>query len=763
MIRYGIFAGRVPVRAVQAASRGLDVHWAQYGDLTVTWGDGPGWTRFAGRLAGALPVAGGEARGRLYLVGQVGREFERAYPDARVVTGRGRYLAVDLTDDELTKIRARPEICWTIRPIPEDTVVVETLPPTARAAVPWVQTVVNQVSLSSYRGFLDHLASYPTRHSLSADFANAANWARGQLSGAGYDAQLVPITVGAGQSVNVVASRDGQGASPRELVLLTAHLDSVNPAGGPAAPARGAHDNASGAAGVLEIARVLAGCPAVHDVRCLLFGGEEEGLHGSQQYVASMSATDKARLRAVINMDMIATRNAAQPGVLLEGAAVSQTLMADLADAAAAYTSLSVSMSLNPFASDHVPFISASLPAVLTIEAADQANGNIHSANDTLAHIDSPLALDIVRMNLATAVVKLGDPAGAAGTARASGPVVAWGANRLDVFAIGTDRALYHKYWTGAAWGPSLTGYEKMGGVIVSRPEVVAWGANRLDVFVVGTDSALYHKYWTGAAWGPSLTGYEYMGGIIQGQPKVVSWGANRLDVFVIGTDRALYHKYWTGATWGPSVTGYEKMGGIIVSDLEAVCWGPNRIDVFVIGTDRALYHKWWDGAAWGPSLTGYEYMGGLIQGAPRVVAWGPNRLDVFVTGTDGALYHKWWDGAAWKPSVTGYEKLGGILASDPQAVSWGPNRLDVFVIGMDSALYHKWWDGAGWGPSLSGYEKMGGIATSAPRPVAWGPNRLDVFLTGTDSALYHKWWDGAGWGPSLSGYEKMGGVIVSF
>jgi hypothetical protein len=344
-----------------------------------------------------------------------------------------------------------------------------------------------------------------------------------------------------------------------------------------------------------------------------------------------------------------------------------------------------------------------------------------------------------------------------------SGPVVAWGANRLDVFVIGTDRALYHKYWTGAAWGPSLTGYEKMGGVIVSRPEVVAWGPNRLDVFVVGTDSALYHKYWTGAAWGPSLTGYEYMGGIIQGQPKGVSWGANRLDVFVIGTDRALYHKYWTGAAWGPSVTGYEKMGGIIVSDPEAVCWGPNRIDVFVIGTDRALYHKWWDGAAWGPSLTGYEYMGGLIQGAPRVVAWGPNRLDVFVTGTDGALYHKWWDGAAWKPSVTGYEKLGGILASDPQAVSWGPNRLDVFVIGMDSALYHKWWDGAGWGPSLSGYEKMGGIATSAPRPVAWGPNRLDVFLTGTDSALYHKWWDGAGWGPSLSGYEKMGGVIVSF
>ncbi len=47
-------------------------------------------------------------------------------------------------------------------------------------------------------------------------------------------------------------------------------------------------------------------------------------------------------------------------------------------------------------------------------------------------------------------------------------PVVAWGPNRLDVFVLGTDRALYHKWWNGSAWGPSLTGYETMGGVIAS-------------------------------------------------------------------------------------------------------------------------------------------------------------------------------------------------------------------------------------------------------------------------------------------------------
>ena len=149
---------------------------------------------------------------------------------------------------------------------------------------------------------------------------------------------------------------------------------------------------------------------------------------------------------------------------------------------------------------------------------------------------------------------------------QSSSPVLAWGANRLDVFVLGTDRALYHKWWNGSSWGPSLTGYEAMGGVCTSVPQVVAWGPNRLDVFVTGTDSALYHKWWNGSAWGPSLTGYEAMGGVCTSRPRVTAWGANRLDVFVTGTGSALHHKWWNGSAWGPSLTGYEAMGGVISS-----------------------------------------------------------------------------------------------------------------------------------------------------------------------------------------------------
>ena len=93
--------------------------------------------------------------------------------------------------------------------------------------------------------------------------------------------------------------------------------------------------------------------------------------------------------------------------MLLEGAPVAQRVMDGLGRAAATYTGLGVERSLNPFASDHVPFIQAGVPAVLTIEGADTANTAVHSAQDTLNRISYDLALEILRMNVAFAVEEL--------------------------------------------------------------------------------------------------------------------------------------------------------------------------------------------------------------------------------------------------------------------------------------------------------------------------------------------------------------------
>jgi hypothetical protein len=295
--------------------------------------------------------------------------------------------------------------------------------------------------------------------------------------------------------------------------------------------------------------------------------------------------------------------------------------------------------------------------------------------------------------------------------------VVAWAPNRLDIFVVGTDSALWHRWWDGAAWG----GWESLGGIIVSPPEVVSWDTNRLDVFALGTDHALWHRWWDGAAWG----GWESLGGVLTSPVSAVSWAPNRLDIFGLGEDHALWHRWWDGAAWG----GWESLGGVLTSPPKAVAWGPNRLDVFGLGEDHALWHRWWDGAAWG----GWESLGGTLTSPPEVVSWDEGRLDIFGVGTDSALWHRWWDGAAWG----GWESLGGILESPPKAVSWSVNRLDVFGVGTDSALWHRWWDGAAWG----GWESLGGVLESPPDAAAWAANRLDIFVVGTDSALWHRWW----------------------
>jgi hypothetical protein len=368
--------------------------------------------------------------------------------------------------------------------------------------------------------------------------------------------------------------------------------------------------------------------------------------------------------------------------------------------------------------------------------------GMVMFTHDQVARMEA--CLDTVRSDLIAGYADAGAPVPA-------GPVVSWSSDRLDAFVLGTDRAMYHKWWDGSAWGPSAGGYEYMGGICMSAPEVASWGPERLDAFVLGTDHGVYHKWWDGSAWGPSATGYEALGGVCMSPPRVATWGPDRLDLFVLGTDRAIYHKWWDGSAWGPSVDGYEYLGGICMSPPQVVSWGSDRLDVFVLGTDNAVWHKWWDGSAW----SDFESLGGVCTSPPTVVSWGPDRLDLFVLGTDSALYHQSWDGTAW----SGFHSLGGVCASAPTAVAWGPDRLDVFVLGTDSALYHQWFDGTAW----SGFEYLGGICVDEPRVTAWDSDRLDVFVVGTDGGLYHKWWDGTAWGPSATGYEPLGGIISDF
>ncbi|MDQ0767942.1 hypothetical protein QF031_000691 [Pseudarthrobacter defluvii] len=278
-----------------------------------------------------------------------------------------------------------------------------------QGAVTAAATPADDVSADTYREVLEELTAHPTRHSFSQPYRDAASKAGERLAALGYATREEPVSFGGRHTLNVIADKPGSApGNERQLVYVMAHLDSINEAGGVNAPAPGADDNASGAAGVLEIARVLAATTTKHDLRLVAFGGEEQGLHGSRIHVAGLPEAERTRISMAVNMDMIGRLNTAAPSVLLEGAAVSQHVIDALAQAAHEMTDLEVFTSLQPFASDHVSFIDAGLPAVLTIEGEDQLNTDEHTPRDTPAGLDLSVAVSILRMNALAVATALG-------------------------------------------------------------------------------------------------------------------------------------------------------------------------------------------------------------------------------------------------------------------------------------------------------------------------------------------------------------------
>ncbi|MFC9946787.1 M20/M25/M40 family metallo-hydrolase [Streptomyces pratensis] len=104
---------------------------------------------------------------------------------------------------------------------------------------------------------------------------------------------------------NVVA--ETRGGDEARTVMLGAHLDSVTD--GP-----GINDNASGSAGLLEVALRLAesGPEPANKVRFAWWSAEENGLLGSEAYVAKLSEARREQIALYLNFDMIASPNGAQ-------------------------------------------------------------------------------------------------------------------------------------------------------------------------------------------------------------------------------------------------------------------------------------------------------------------------------------------------------------------------------------------------------------------------------------------------------------------
>ncbi|WP_445166771.1 M28 family peptidase [Mycolicibacterium sp. Dal123E01] len=103
------------------------------------------------------------------------------------------------------------------------------------------------------------------------------------------------------KSRNVIAQT--KTGSTHDVVMVGAHLDSVKE--GP-----GINDNGTGVATILETALQMGPSPQVENaVRFGFWGGEEEGLFGSNDYVSSLDVEALKDIALYLNFDMMASPN----------------------------------------------------------------------------------------------------------------------------------------------------------------------------------------------------------------------------------------------------------------------------------------------------------------------------------------------------------------------------------------------------------------------------------------------------------------------
>jgi len=254
---------------------------------------------------------------------------------------------------------------------------------------PHVAEFISRLDSDSIRALVEHLAAYNSRNSVSPDTPKAADWAKTLMTSSGcQNAQL--MTFRSGWAPNVICEIPG--TNPNALpVVVGAHYDSRSTnVNSPTQRAPGADDNGSGSAGLLEILTTATdlireeGYSFESKIIFVLFAGEEQGLVGSAA-LASSYVNQGLDLLAMVNMDMIAYPDRANPQTLYWMSGSTTPALTDLAfQLTKTYLGDATLLArTGACCSDQQSFYSRGYPAASVFESRSAGNNpNYHQSSD---------------------------------------------------------------------------------------------------------------------------------------------------------------------------------------------------------------------------------------------------------------------------------------------------------------------------------------------------------------------------------------------
>lgn len=277
------------------------------------------------------------------------------------------------------------------------------------------------VRLEQHVRFLSEPGAWRSLHN-TPGMTRAADYIAAAFATTSATVSQQPYKAGPVETRNVIA-RFGLEARPR--VVIGAHYDVFG-------DLPGADDNASGVAGLLELARLLDGMNLPTAVELVAYSSEEPPFFGGPQmgsavHVAALKAS-AVQVRAMISLEMIGCFTERQPhqGVLLTTiyprhgrfiALVGRWADRDLVVDAKRHfrgasplevVSYSGPTGLGADLSDQRNYWAAGIPAFMVTDTAFMRNPNYHAATDTADTLDYPRMAGVVDGVLSTVVMLAG-------------------------------------------------------------------------------------------------------------------------------------------------------------------------------------------------------------------------------------------------------------------------------------------------------------------------------------------------------------------
>ena len=262
-----------------------------------------------------------------------------------------------------------------------------------------VQNMTDQIDTDLWKSDVVTLSSW-SRVSTTADNDSARVWIANKMVALGLQTSTPEFTVFGKTTRNIMGVQSGTSRAA-DWYVVGAHMDSIPSSGS----APGAVDNASGCAGVLEMARIASQYTFEATVIFICYSGEEQGLRGSQHHVTNLiKEGNQNKIKAALTMDMIGyKRENSEHEILLESSSANQWLIDVLVQNANNYApNLSVFTSTNQFGSDHVPYINNDMHGILSIDNDWGVYPDYHQSTDLPENLNLVQGEYILKTNIAS-------------------------------------------------------------------------------------------------------------------------------------------------------------------------------------------------------------------------------------------------------------------------------------------------------------------------------------------------------------------------